>query len=142
MVARESRSRGGSDGFTLIELLIVVVIIGILAAIAIPQFTSTKDRAYDAAAQSDLRNLMGEMETYFAVNTSYPDAVDSLSFQGSSNVTASVVSVADDGYVLQASHDQSSTIFCVATDTAVTINAATGTPAFGEVYRAGGGSCP
>lgn len=53
-------------GFTLIELLIVVVIIGILAAIAIPKFASTKEKAYLASMKSDLRNLATAQEAYLA----------------------------------------------------------------------------
>jgi type IV pilus assembly protein PilA len=58
-------------GFTLIELLIVVVIIGILAAIAIPKFASTKEKAYLASMKSDLRNLATSQEGYFADNQKY-----------------------------------------------------------------------
>jgi type IV pilus assembly protein PilA len=58
-------------GFTLIELLIVVVIIGILAAIAIPKFASTKQKAYVASMKSDLRNLTTAQEAYFADSLKY-----------------------------------------------------------------------
>ncbi len=58
-------------GFTLIELLIVVVIIGILAAIAIPKFASTKDKAKLASVKTDIRNFMTAEEGYFSDFATY-----------------------------------------------------------------------
>jgi type IV pilus assembly protein PilA len=58
-------------GFTLIELLVVIAIIGILAAIAIPQFASYRQRGFDARAKSDLRNVATAEEAYFADNEAY-----------------------------------------------------------------------
>ena len=62
-------------GFTLIELLVVVAIIGILAAIAIPQFADYKKRAFNSRAQSDLRNSLTAQEAYFTDNEAYADCV-------------------------------------------------------------------
>ena len=58
--------------FTLIELLIVVAIIGILAAIAIPQFSSYRAKAYNSAAMSDLKNMKTGLESFYADNQKYP----------------------------------------------------------------------
>jgi type IV pilus assembly protein PilA len=70
-----NKFRKNQKGFTLIELLIVVAIIGILAAIAIPQFASYRQKAYNSAAQSDLKNLKTGMEAYMADNQVYPGDV-------------------------------------------------------------------
>ena len=61
-------------GFTLIELLIVVVIIGILAAIAIPKFSSTKEKAYIASMKADLKNLTNVEEAFYADSGKYAPA--------------------------------------------------------------------
>lgn len=62
-------------GFTLIELLIVVVVIGILAAIAIPKFSTAREKSYIAAVISDLKTMATQMEQYQADNTVYPASV-------------------------------------------------------------------
>jgi len=111
-----------NKGFTLIELLIVVVIIGILAAIAIPQFASTKEKAFDAAAKTDLRNLMSAQEAYFADNQTYAADVATLgtSFVESDQVTVTITSASAAAYEATATHAGSPETFCVNTDQAAT----------------------
>ena len=64
--------RKSQKGFTLIELLIVVAIIGILAAIAIPQFASYRMKAFKSAAQSDLKTVRTSLEGFYTDNFYYP----------------------------------------------------------------------
>lgn len=94
-------------GFTLIELMIVIAIIGILASIAIPQFSAYRTRGFNATAMSDLRNMITSQEAYFADKQTYSAAVADLSAYGftvSNNVTASVSSATVSTYVMTAVH--------------------------------------
>jgi prepilin-type N-terminal cleavage/methylation domain-containing protein len=81
-------------GFTLIELLIVVVIIGILAAIAIPKFAATKDKAKLATVKTDLKNIQTAQEAYFSDNNTYSSALTSTLFSPTVGNTASVAGTA------------------------------------------------
>src|SRR5262245_20684245 len=64
----EEMNKRNEQGFTLIELLVVVAIIGILAAIAIPQYATYKQQAADSKAKSDLHNMATAMEAYYGSN--------------------------------------------------------------------------
>ena len=97
-------SKSRTSGFTLIELLIVVVIIGILAAIAIPKFSNTKGQAFLAAMRSDLRNLATAEEGYYYSNSAYSNNLSQLNFLTSAGVTITIPEATAGGWSGAATH--------------------------------------
>jgi prepilin-type N-terminal cleavage/methylation domain-containing protein len=105
--------RNNEKGFTLIELLVVIAIIGILAAIAIPQFSEYRKRGFDARAKSDLRNLATAEEAYFVDNETYTTTTADLpAFDGASDgVTLTVTSADTEAFEATSSHSLGTTTF-------------------------------
>ena len=99
-------------GFTLIELLIVVVIIGILAAIAIPKFATTKEKAYVASMKTDLRNLATAEEAYFYDHANYSNDLDSLKLTASNGNVVTITENTATGWSATSQNPQSWPHFC------------------------------
>ena len=96
-------------GFTLIELMIVIAIIGILAAIAIPQFSAYRVRSFNSASTADIRNAATAQEAYFVDNQSYCGTVATLTgatygLYLSDNVTLAVTAATTSGYTMTSTH--------------------------------------
>ena len=100
------------SGFTLIELLIAVVIVGILASIAFPQFQSTKGKAAGAAMKSDLRNLATAQESYFYDTGSYSSDLTALKVVVSPSVSLAVSAAGISGWSATATHPQADPSSC------------------------------
>ncbi len=100
------------EGFTLIELLIVVVIIGILASIAIPKFSATRERAFVSAMTADLRNLASLQEVYHNANFTYSTDQDALGFTRSDGVTVTIGEATGQGWSASAVHTGLPSVTC------------------------------
>jgi type IV pilus assembly protein PilA len=121
-----SRRRDSEEGFTLIELMVVVLIIAILIAIAIPQFLGARQRAQDSAAKSNLRNGLTAEKTVYTDNQAYDDDCEhevdqsSLNWNGAIStrpealtVTTGTIRTADDTACLSET-SKSGTVFNLA----------------------------
>ena len=105
--------RSQNRGFTLIELLIVVVIIGILASIAIPKFSSARERSYMATVILDLKNLASQQEIYHDDNWAYANNVTAITnMVVSEGVTISVNQSDGRGWAATAYHEALPTRQC------------------------------
>ena len=99
--------KNSEKGFTLIELLVVIAIIGILAAIAIPQYATYKRAAVDSQMKSDLHNAAAAMEVYYGSNSNTytgatVTALRTYGYRQSGSVNMSVTSVTPTSFVITA----------------------------------------
>ncbi len=100
--ASPARARAG---FTLIELVVVVLVLGILAALALPRLDSARERAHFSSISQDFRNLGAAQERHFQANMEYAQDLQVLDFSPSPGVQVEVTEATSDGWAAVGTHD-------------------------------------
>lgn len=112
--------RNRKEGFTLIELLIVIAIIGILAAVLIPNLLDARQRAFDTGAQSCLKELATAQEVYLIDNDTYFAAAPADLPSACENVTVTYAANAGQAYTMTGIHANGTTTYTVTPASGVT----------------------